>query len=212
MNPQSANPEEGSKLHWLFLPGAERSDAKYDTILEETPNFVVLPTKGSIVRGWVLVVPKFPISRMADVPESLRGELDEVVEATLEKLEDRFGSAFSFEHGGFKGSQVSCGVDQAHLHIASLDFDLLKSAEAASQGGWVEVNQSRALADGVVDQEYWFASSEKRTIYKPVDFPVSQFFRKIVADHMHEREAWDYKAHDFLENVDLTIRAFAAHG
>lgn len=201
-----------SKLHWLFLPGRHSAVARYDQIITESSNFAVLPTKGSIVPGWVLIVPKFPIARMADIPAAYRSELSALVEAISNKIEDQFGSVFSFEHGGYHGSKVSCGVDQAHLHLAPLGFDLVDAAAKGSQGQWREIDHCRVPANPLTAKEYWFVSSSTKTIFKPIVSPQSQFFRKIIAEHEQQADSWDYKTHPFIENVEQTIKAIGANG
>ncbi len=201
-----------AKLHWLFLPGATGTAARYDTILQETENFVALPTKGSIVPGWVLIVPKFPLARMADVADEMRKELEELIQWVWDDIEHGFGNAFSFEHGGHRGSKVSCGVDQAHLHIAPLSFDLLEAAKDFSGGTWQNIDKCLVPPPNLTTDEYWFASSGDKTIFKPVDNAQSQFFRKLIAEKSDCSEAWDYKAHDFLENVEQTIRVLGGNG
>lgn len=202
---------ESSKLHWLFLSDASRPTEPYNTVLCETRNFAVLPTKGSIVPGWVLVIPKFPITRLADVPKELRGELDDIVCSTIEGLQSRFGNVYSFEHGGFARSKVSCGVDQAHLHIACLDFDLLDAVQLKGDKQWVECVHSRVPSDMPIGDEYWFVSSNEKSIFAPVVLPESQFFRKVIARHAGRPNRWDYRIDGFEENVKITIKALAGN-
>lgn len=212
MNPRDEQNDIGTKLHWLFLPGQSSSYALYDRIVEETDNFAVLPTKGSIVPGWVLVVPKFPIPRIADVPRALHGELNELVNRTCAKLEKAFGPTFTFEHGGFKGSQVSCGVDQAHLHIAALDFDLVQAAQMTSPTSWTNVDCDRAPNGTFSASEYWYVSSGAVSLSKPIEIAVPQFFRKIIAERAGCSEHWDYRKEDFIENVAVTLKAMGTNG
>ena len=205
-------PDQGSKFHWLFLPGQRPTTALYDNFIEETQNFAVLPTKGSIVPGWVLVVPKFPMPRMADVPQSMYDELRELVSYITSKIEAKFGTTYTFEHGGLKGSPVSCGVDQAHLHIAPVNFDLLEVAQAETAGGWVQTGADRVPQGDCADSEYWFVSSGEAAAYKAIDCPSSQFFRKIIARETGNADHWDYRDNDFIDNVSVTLKAIGANG
>ncbi|MEO9827644.1 MAG: HIT domain-containing protein [Paracoccaceae bacterium] len=212
MNHTHTKPEVGSKFHWLFLPGPKSTTALYDKIVEETRNFAVLPTKGSLVPGWLLIVPKFPTPRMADVPQNMSNELNDLLGRLTAKLENEFGTAYTFEHGGLKGSRVSCGVDQAHLHVAPLKFDLVNAAQSESPNGWFPVDPDRLLPTKAAGGEYWFASDGDSAICKMIDRPQSQFFRKIIAKESGNEELWDYREEDFIENVALTIDAMGANG
>lgn len=212
MDHYDTRPDSGNKFHWLFLPGQKANAAGYDTIVDETQNFVVLPTKGSIVPGWVLIVPKFPIPRIAHVPRELRDELRSLVCRVSETLQTKFGNTYTFEHGGFEGSKVSCGVDQAHLHVAALDFDLIKAAELESPDHWVDLGAVSIPGSEVAKGEYWFVSNANSSRCKTIDRPHSQFFRRIIAHETGMSEFWDYRSNDFIENVSTTIEAMGANG
>lgn len=212
MDLKDTQPDSGNKFHWLFLPRQSSTSAIYDTIIEDTQNFAVLPTKGSIVPGWVLIVPKFPTSRMADVPQDLQAELGALIGRVSKKLETEFGKPYVFEHGGVKGSKISCGVDQAHLHIAALDFDLIEAATSESAQGWVDLSPTAVPSNALGDGEYWFVSAGDTAKFKIVDEPCSQFFRKIIAREVGCSQLWDYRSEDFLENIASTIKAMGANG
>ena len=212
MDRTDTKPDSGNKFHWLFLPGQRPTGATYDTVVEETQHFAVLPTKGSIVPGWVLVVPKFPIPRMADVPDKLHEELGELVNRVSKTLQSQFGTPYVFEHGGLKGSKVSCGVDQAHLHIACLDFDLLMAVEDELHREWQDMSPHKLPNSELAESEYWFVSNGTTAKSKSVDVPCSQFFRKIIARETGKVGLWDYRSDDFMDNVSKTIEAMGANG
>ena len=199
------------KFHWLYLSEEKSGTALYDTIVAESENFAVLPTKGSIVPGWVLVVPKFPVSRIADVPKELLGEFRDLVRHVSDRVEAEFGPVFYFEHGGFKGSKISCGVDQAHLHIVPLSFDLMGEAEAESPAAWRNLVSDFLPCDGLPNNEYWYVSDGVAAKYKVVSDPCSQFFRKIIARHSGRESAWDYRKSDFIDNVAITLNSMGAN-
>ena len=212
MNIKETQPNSGNKFHWLFLSGERPVTAAYNSIIKETKHFAVMPTKGSIVPGWTLIVPKFPVARMADVPYELHDELRTLVHLVSSSLEISFGQPYVFEHGGVRGSNISCGVDQAHLHVAALDFDLLRAAKEYSPSGW-KIYRSKTIPSNDLSRgEYWFVSDGASTIYKFIDQPCSQFFRKIIARKSGLSQFWDYRSRDFMENVNSTLKAMSPDG
>jgi len=204
--------DNSSKFHWLFTKADLAARPRHDQPICETANFVVLPSLGSIVPGWLLIVPKLPVSRMADIVPSSHGVLVELVELMTQAVEDRFGSAYYFEHGGHKGSLISCGVDQAHLHIVPLPFDLVERATQVEPCTWNKLGNSALPIDVVTDDEYWFVSSGETSHYRVVTDPKSQWFRKLIANEMGQPEAWNYKQYDFPEHIEETLSAMDAHG
>lgn len=203
---------ESSKFHWLFLGNQHESDQPYDRPIMETKNFVVLPSLGSIVPGWLLVVPKWPVARIADISPDVRDEFEELVFKVRKIAEREFGQTFLFEHGGFAGSSVSCGVDQAHLHIVPLPFDLTTAALESKEERWVECDSSVFPYDICGLEEYWYVSSDRLALTKAVTTPESQWFRKLIASELRCADAWDYKKFSFLENIQGTIKVMGLHG
>ena len=204
--------ESRGKFHWLFLDGQTRVRSRYDAIILETENFAVVPSLGSLVAGWLIVVPKFPIARVADLRGDVHHEFELLVERCIEKVEGRFGQAFVFEHGGNKGSKVSCGVDQAHLHIVPLEFDLPHVAMQSTQEYWV-AKDGFVLPYGVCGrEEYWYISDQKRTIAITATEPQSQWFRKLIAAETGQSQKWDYNEHPFHDQIDMTLKVMGVDG
>ncbi|MCP8896349.1 hypothetical protein KYK29_15585 [Shinella daejeonensis] len=201
-----------SKFHWLSLQGDDNGRACYDQALRETDNFVVLPTLGSLVPGWLLLIPKFPISRLADLQAAHHDEFKYLIDCVWGELESKFGETFIFEHGGYAGSQISCGVDQAHLHFVPLHFNLTKAAHEEGSYHWQPLKAGQTPADVPTKQEYFFVSSRKKASFAEIQTPVSQWFRKLIAEKIGSPSEWNYKEYSFLDNVHKTIKVMGGHG
>jgi ATP adenylyltransferase len=105
----------------------------YNKPIIESENFLVIPSLGSLIEGWLLIVPKkyhLNISQLslADMVE---------LEMVIAELGRRFLSMVSkdqfviFEHGPtLENSVAGCGVDYAHLHWVPTNFDLLNGVKA----------------------------------------------------------------------------------
>ena len=89
-----------NKFEWLFLGEASQITHSYDRPIWETDHFAVLPSLGSIVSGWLLIVPKFPVCRIADVDSWLRNEFEALAHKTIRSVERDFGRAYLFERYG----------------------------------------------------------------------------------------------------------------
>jgi len=99
----------------------------WDTIILQSQNFVVLPTVGAIVKGWVLVVPKKHYLCMGALENYLLAELNELCDFVSSKLQSYYGPVAIFEHGPSKPKQlIGCGVDHAHLHIVPTRCNLVE--------------------------------------------------------------------------------------
>jgi diadenosine tetraphosphate (Ap4A) HIT family hydrolase len=204
--------KDSGKFHWLFLGNSRSERPKHDSVIAETTNFVALPSLGSLVDGWVLVLPKFPVTRIADVSDSYQSEFENLVDHCVELVEAKFGAATLFEHGGYAGSKIACGVDQAHIHIVPLPFDLLQLAKAKSNSA-PSFHKEHFLPYQVNHEgEYWYVSDQKQALIMDAVDGESQWFRKLIANATSQEDKWNYKKFPFHDRIDRTLATLRANG
>ncbi len=88
-------------------------------------SFVVLPSLGALLPGWLLLVPKQHAISLGALQDSATANLNEFKNRLAGALEQRYGSVCAFEHGPSRENcLVGCGVDHAHLHLVPFSFDL----------------------------------------------------------------------------------------
>lgn len=188
------------------------ASSPWDTVLAETDDFVLAPTLGSIVPGWVLVIPKRSAISFVEVART--GVMTPYAylhqAARLLGLSDDW---IWFEHGpAFAGTTVGCGVDYAHLHIlASPPFNFSEfCTHIEAAGGWTRCAAKDAYADLPSETPYYVAgcgNDAARLVGRELG---SQFFRKAVASLSGDADRWDYRAHPFSEHVVATVDRFGA--
>ena len=183
----------------------------WDQSLAESRSFLVIPSLGALVEGWLLIVPKSHCVSFAAVPIQLMDELDALKRAVCESLRDEFGEVWTFEHGPAAEKRTcGCGVDHAHLHAVPLAFDLIKRAkpflpaEVDFQPG--TLTDCRAAASRGLDYLYaekWGSALGSIACSEEIG---SQVFRRAVASHQHMVEQYNWREHQHLETVEKTIR------
>src|SRR4051794_31502067 len=104
--------------HHFRTPHAARAYAAsmslWDTPVYESESFVVVPTVGALVEGWLLVVPRKFRLCIARLAAAEFNELEGLLRDFLPVFEAAFGPASMFEHGAAKMcTSVGCGVDHA---------------------------------------------------------------------------------------------------
>ncbi len=105
-----------------------RSEAVWDQPLAQTDDYLVVPTKGAIVPGWLMVVSKEHLLCAGALPSDALTGLRRALQITKRLVEPNFGPATLFEHGPTtRGTALGCGVDHLHIHVASLPFSLRTS-------------------------------------------------------------------------------------
>lgn len=192
------------------------AQAPWDRALDESPSFVAVPSLGSLVAGWVLIVPRRPMLNLSGLTSVEWDELDELQARVGRRLRGFGDQFYLFEHGNrMTGGALGCGVDQAHLHIVPLPFDLLQSA--------VEFDDSNiewSMLDGISSfREAVVADAEYISIMNPSDGtavagtvlePQSQWVRRVIARGLGCNDGWNYKQHPNIPNLLGTVAGYHA--
>jgi ATP adenylyltransferase len=186
----------------------------FNQALLESSHFKVLPSLGSLVEGWLLIVPKkhFICFGALESP-NLYQELDELVAEVCSIVEREFGDYIIFEHGPSQlNSVVGCGVDHAHLHIVPMTVDLmLESKRHISNCVWNKaegIESTRAFFNR--NENYLFIQDNDRSCFIATAPQIpSQTFRKIIAEKLGISNKYDWKKYPFLSNIERTITRVA---
>lgn len=186
----------------------------WDTVLYESNNFVVVPSLGSMVEGWVLIISKEHYVCMGAVPTFLIDELYKVLSFTTDTLEHVYCAPTVFEHGpSSEGQDIGCGVDHAHLHVVPLGFSLLASSsvgEVVEPLSWVRAENGLASLEKLYEMKkpyLYIKEPDSGGFYSTPDTVPCQFLRKIIARELGIPDRYDYNEHSFLGNVKRTIRS-----
>ena len=179
-----------------------------NTIIEETENFIVIPSRGSLVVGYVIVVPKQHCSCINELNELQKEELKATITKYRQKFFNEFGKyPIIFEHGtNIVDSESSASsIVHAHLHIVNHDF---KNEELV-------INK---LSLQQVGADAFYKNKNKSYIsYIAPDFKhyitynynnVSQQVRIFIAEDLNIKERYNWRRHDFKENIIETIKLF----
>jgi diadenosine tetraphosphate (Ap4A) HIT family hydrolase len=175
----------------------------------ENENFFSISSIGSIIEGWTLVVPKKHTFSMKEFYGTKPFEI--YMDSFTKLMQNNYGKIIAFEHGtNCKGSLTGCGTDHAHLHIVAFKDSLIDKLYS-SDLKWMECKISE-IKNIVQNEEYLFYSELNQTNWKDskgylaiLDIPVSQFFRKLIADYYGKLNESDYKEFKFLANSIATI-------
>ncbi|MFW3412676.1 HIT family protein [Aliarcobacter butzleri] len=184
---------------------------KYGRIDEpfiENNDFFAIASIGSMIEGWSLIIPKEHTFSMKNFYD--KKEFADILNKIIPAMNEKYGKLIAFEHGSnIEGSITACGTDHAHFHIVpfgdSLVDDLLKS----------DLKWERCLLkdikEKVIDKEYLFYLDEVENEFNNslgflhiLDYPLSQYFRKVIAKRLGQLDKSDYKIFPFTENAEKT--------
>lgn len=186
----------------------------FDSILYQTENFVVVPSLGSLVEGWLLVVAKSRALSMASLPMVQRNELESLKTHVARMLVETYGPVVAFEHGpAVCGTDVGCTVDQAHLHLVPFAHDLLEQiGEVRSE------RLSWAPSHGFTEAIKLINTGRSYLYFETIgDTPLvacasgspSQFFRRAIAGRLGIPDKFNWREYPMRENVRRTLDKLA---
>ena len=164
---------------------------------------------GPLVSGWVLLIPRRPALNARCLPPRDLDRLASAIASARARLAPN-GDVFFFEHGAATiGSVLGCGVDQAHVHVVPLQFDLLSVALAAGMGSsWFTVDPVRPWPDIDQDRPYYIVSNTQEAYAAYPRAKQPQFFRQLIASHIGAGAHWDYRSVHNDEYTKSTIALF----
>lgn len=198
----------------LCLNSAKQAPvASWDNPIAESESFVVLPSLGSLVEGWLLLVPKDHYICMGALPDALLQELVAVKSEMAAQIESQYGSLCAFEHGpGEVQRAVGCGVDHAHLHLVPIDFSLLEAARPflPADATWSAASLNDCRHEYLKGLDYLYFEQPLGSGYISVHRSFgSQVFRKAISMKLGVPEQYSWREHPQLELTSRTIRGLA---
>lgn len=188
--------------------------AEYNRVLFESDNFIVIPSLGSLVPGWLLAIPRHYTLNLSQLCDNELQELDSLALECELKLKKKFQcEVVRFEHGPkVTRSKVGCGVDYAHLHILPVNFDLVDGLKSRLEVhyDWIEMASFDSLSTipPNTDYLYYRNRANQHFITYQHDIP-SQLFRRVVAHELSAPESFDWKSFPQIATVEETIKSFS---
>ena len=186
------------------------SSGVWDTVLLETENHVVVPTKGALVPGWLLVVSKQHYICAGALPTEDLRDLGVAVNKARTTIEREFGPATVFEHGpAMAGTALGCGIDHCHIHVAPLPFSLRDAVEGlATDTDWQSASGLDALTElhGRGIGYAYVEENDGHAVWCRPSGQIRQMLRQAIANALGIGERYDYSMHSFPRNVEETVK------
>jgi ATP adenylyltransferase len=185
----------------------------WDLPIFESENFVAVPSLGSLVEGWLLVVPRQHFISIGALTPDLHEEFTIFKQNVSARLSSVYGEPCAFEHGPCAPNrEVGCGVDHAHVHLVPLDFDLVDAATAyLPEAAWEAASWSecrRAAAEGL---DYLFVEQPIGAGRISVAPQLgSQVLRRAIASMIGRPDEFNWRGHRHEANIAKTINRLSS--
>lgn len=185
-----------------------QEDKLHNTTLIESDNFRIVPSVGSIVEGWVLLIPKKHYISFSEMDENLIEEANTLSEKVYRLLSEIYDCEIvSFENGANSvKNQIGCGVDYAHIHFVPINVNL-KSIIESEYGDVIKWDKVYSLNElnRFVGNSYFYLNFDSQQIVCCAPYPKSQLIRKHIASFVGVPDKYDWKKNPFEDNVLKTI-------
>lgn len=196
-----------------------RQPQPWDQPIFYSTNFVAIPSLGSLVEGWLLVVPRKYALCVGALEDGLFDELQDFTDHVSGHLQSVYGPVTLFEHGpSHRHSQVGCGVDYAHLHLVPLPTSCSLIDGALALAPHLEWTRTLGLRD---TRRYYDRGCPYLYLEQPVGTrPViasssripSQLFRKVIAANLGRPDEYDWKLYPEHEQIAAGLERLGASG
>lgn len=197
-----------------LLSGKEKNTELWDTVIYENDDILCVPTLGSIVPYWLLIIPKLPSFCFAEREAKGCTRLSETLGEVIDNLNLPSDQTLWFEHGAVhSGSVNGCGVDYAHAHIIvqpEFSFSLFSETVFRNfQGNWAVFDSLKGFPTPSSFSDYFiFGYKNFSFISYDTDDAGPQFFRRVIANLVGLDEQWDYRKFTHSRNIELTLEKF----
>lgn len=174
----------------------------YNTIIEETNSFIIMPGIGALVPGYVLIVTKRHIYSMAFLTKEEKVEYEDILIRYRDKFKKIYGKyPIIFEHGALKGKEGSANsVSHAHSHIMNYNFK--EENKIITKLNLKKIDN----ISNIKTNNYIYYKSPNGEDYITYDFePISQMMRLLVATELGMKDRYDWHKYLFEENIHKTI-------
>jgi diadenosine tetraphosphate (Ap4A) HIT family hydrolase len=179
-------------------------------ILRRSSEFVVLPSLGQIVEGYLLVVPTKHRAALGDLPALHVDELTVLCAFVRATIESEYGPCVFYEHGTRSEKSGGCGIYHAHLHAVPLSramdpVDLLKSK--FSTRALTNLGEIRQQTQGLPSYLFYQDSLGNSYVFDTGNLP-SQYMRKLLANRIGNPQ-WDWRTAGKEERLLATLNCLS---
>lgn len=172
-----------------------------NTILEETKHFIIKPSLGSFVPGYILIISKRHLNNMQELSNDAYEEYLELVEKYRNIFKKIYGKfPIAFEHGDTSNDfKSTTSIKHAHTHI--INFHFKDETIILNQLHFKKFNRGFVKHSSYI---YYLSPDNKEYFTKNFESK-SQLMRIHIARDLNMENKYNWKEFPFKENILQTI-------
>lgn len=180
---------------------------KQSRILYEDDSFIILPTVGSFIEGYLLIATREHKLCMGELPIDKLNRLDKLIDIMRNMLRDIYQKdCIVFEHGSIaENKKNGTSVEHAHVHILPTGADLEQKLNNHSLYPLSSILALKQCFENQKPYLYYQNTSGKQYIIESSNTP-SQFLRKVSAEVLGKiDESWNWRIEPGRDNISRTM-------
>lgn len=202
----------GSGENSVFLNNVGFDNGITSRKLFETENWVVVPTLGSFVEGYLLIITKKHYISISECQTNLLDELEGLITYIKCVIDKVYNSPIiAFEHGAISEQEKGgCCVTHAHMHIVPYRGDIMNELNNLNFS-FREIDTLYELNKQFIgEKQYIFYQNNigKKYIFESNIIP-SQYIRQVLCKRIGSPRKWDWRKYYFIDNIIKTLKAVA---
>lgn len=175
-------------------------------ILYDSGNFMVFPSLGQIVEGYLLIATKAHYTALGQMPQELLSELESVQQRVKEVLSANYAVPLFFEHGTISETiRGGTSVDHAHMHAVPTPANLLEDLPRTfSVMRFADFHALKEQFETSIPYLFYESQSGEKFLLESSEPIVSQFFRLRLASKLGVPEKGNWRDYPGLEELVRT--------
>lgn len=180
-----------------------------NTILYENENFVVLPAKGTMLDGYLMICPKKHYTGMANLPYDVRQELFVLIEKIKQIILKEYKIMPTIlEHGSLREGRHPKSIVHAHVHIFPFNFNKVHHQKMLDCLKLEKIDLKSQMQN-FAGKNYWLYVDKNENAYMShtiSNVPRSIFLRLVACQlGMEECYEWREPKNDNIETIKKTL-------
>ncbi len=189
-----------------------RKSVNHNRSVYESENFIVIPTVGEFIKGYLLIIPKEHLMSLAELSFDLRKEFLEVLNdvSYMLRLTYPVNELLVWENGTGNGGigKAKDSIVHAHVHVAPSKLTAWKIMELSgfhlTKISYSDLslygNHSYLLVKGNGNDD-WFINDDP-DLYIP-----RQYVRQLIAEEYHfDGDIWNWRTNPFYNLLFNTVK------
>lgn len=176
-----------------------------NTILEETPNFIVTPSLGSLVDGYVLIISKNHLYNMSELTDKEKDEYLKLIQEYRKIFQNIYGKEpIIFEHGSSDNIQNKTASSIVHAHTHIVNHNYKNENNIIKKLNFKKIDDFKTITNNHKSYIYYISPTNRQ--YITYDFePISQQMRILIAEDLWVKDKYDWRKEPFAQNIISTI-------